>query len=198
MRQRLWPVPSLPCSSRFPTLDCRTTWASLLVFCFTLGQVISCRKHTATRVALSPWPSRWWVSFSLLSSRASSKQGRSRSNICTALVFTNWPTLFLTPRVYAMQRIRLYRAILAPLEQGQEAAFVKRISYMKETLYAMGCCYSRVFGLRRRVCGSVYHRPGCRCHRQLAKRAAWRSRRSGDACSTGGDSGDRTCPVGSA
>src|SRR5260370_42636234 len=79
----------------------------------------------------------------------------------------------------------------------QEAALLDESSYTKESLYAMGCCYSRVFGLRRRVCGGVYHRPGRRCHRQLAERAAWRSRRSGDTCPAGGDAGDRTCPVGS-
>jgi hypothetical protein len=67
----------------------------------------------------------------------------------TAPVFTTRPTLFLTPHVYALQRFRLYSAILASTEQGQEAAPLDESSYTKESLYAMGRCYCRFFRLRR-------------------------------------------------
>jgi hypothetical protein len=47
-----------------------------------------------------------------------------------------------------MQKFRLYTATVAPMEQGQEAAPLDESSYTKEPLYAMGCCYRRVFSLR--------------------------------------------------
>src|SRR2546427_7776933 len=87
MRQHRWLVPSPPCSSGFPPLDCHTTLASLLASCSTLEQAISCRRHTATGVPLSPSPSPCWVSFSPLSSRASSDQRGGRSDIFTTPVF---------------------------------------------------------------------------------------------------------------
>src|SRR5260370_5152111 len=64
-------------------------------------------------------------------------------------VFTTRPTLFLTHRVYAIQRFRLNSAILASTEQGQEAAPLDESSYTNESLYAMGRCYCRFFRLRR-------------------------------------------------
>ncbi len=96
--------PSPLCSSGFPSLVCRITWASLLAFCSILEQAISCRRHTATGVPLSPSPSPCWVSFSPLSSRASSEKFGTP-------VFTTRPTLFFTLRVYAMQRLRLWTAV---------------------------------------------------------------------------------------
>ena len=82
-------------------------------------------------------------------SRASAEQRGGRSDKFTAPVFTTRPTLFFTPRVYAMQRFRLYSAILASTEQGQEAAPLDESSSTKESLYAMGRCYCRFFRLRR-------------------------------------------------
>src|SRR6266536_4452923 len=129
MQRPRWPVPSPPCSSRFPPLDCRTTLASLPASCSTLGRAISCRRHTATRVPLLPWPSQCLESFSPLSSRAWSEQRGDRSDRCTTSVFTTQPTLFLTHSVYAMRRFRLYWAITAPSEQGQETATIDQSSY---------------------------------------------------------------------